>query len=272
MAQLQQQQLQRQLLLQQQQMLQQQLAAAASGPNQGGKKQREVYVGNLAIGVINEVILREMFNAALAGLVPDPVTNPPVSNVNIDPSGRYAFVELRSEELATAAVQLDKTEVAGRSINVGRPKGYIEPPTGPVTMALVPGQAQLLAQQLSSGATNVVLMEDLLPVSVVRDPKERFELIEDVSHECQKIGRVEGIAVPLPPAHVPGETPCRVYVKFFSIPEAVKCKDMNNGRLFDERKISVSFTTNAEFDKAFAGEWVMAVPGGLVAGGSLGIT
>ena len=84
---LQQQQLQRQLLLQQQQMFLQQQTASTSGPNQGGKKQREVYVGNLAIGVVNEVTLREMFNAALAGLVPDPVTNPPVANVNIDPSG-----------------------------------------------------------------------------------------------------------------------------------------------------------------------------------------
>jgi splicing factor U2AF 65 kDa subunit len=51
------------------------------------KKQREVYVGNLTIGVVTDVMLRELFNGALSHLVPDPVTNPPVVNAQLDPSG-----------------------------------------------------------------------------------------------------------------------------------------------------------------------------------------
>ena len=38
---------------------------------------------------------------------------------------------MRTEELATAAMQLDKVELCGRPINVGRPKGYVEPMDGP---------------------------------------------------------------------------------------------------------------------------------------------
>ena len=94
------------------------------------KKQREVYVGNLVIGGVTDLMLRELFNAALAHFVADPVTRPPVVSTTMDGSGRFGFVELRTEELATEAMKLDKVNLNGREINVGRPKGYIEPPPG----------------------------------------------------------------------------------------------------------------------------------------------
>jgi splicing factor U2AF 65 kDa subunit len=58
------------------------------------KKQREVYVGNLTIGVVTDVMLRELFNGALSHLVPDPVANPPVVNAQLDPSGASHFHKL----------------------------------------------------------------------------------------------------------------------------------------------------------------------------------
>ena len=51
------------------------------------KKQREVYVGNLTIGVVNDVMLRDLFNGALSHLVADPHINPPVVSTSMDPSG-----------------------------------------------------------------------------------------------------------------------------------------------------------------------------------------
>ena len=57
-------------------------------------------------------------------------------------AGRFGFVELRTEELAQAAMQLDKVELCGRSINVGRPKGYVEPPPGARPVAAL-GAAQV---------------------------------------------------------------------------------------------------------------------------------
>lgn len=51
------------------------------------KKQREVYVGNLTIGVVNDNMLRELFNGALAHLVPNAAANPPVISVGLDGSG-----------------------------------------------------------------------------------------------------------------------------------------------------------------------------------------
>ena len=43
-------------------------------------------------------------------------------------AGRFGFVEMRTPELASSAMALDKVELCGRNINVGRPKGYVEPP------------------------------------------------------------------------------------------------------------------------------------------------
>jgi splicing factor U2AF subunit len=51
------------------------------------RKSREIYIGNLAIGTVTIEMLTELFNAALAGMVPDPVTNPPVLTVKMDTTG-----------------------------------------------------------------------------------------------------------------------------------------------------------------------------------------
>ena len=56
------------------------------------KKQREIYVGNLTIGVVTDTMLRDLFNGALAHLVPDPVANPPVINAALDPSGEALLI------------------------------------------------------------------------------------------------------------------------------------------------------------------------------------
>ena len=93
----------------------------ASSPEEASssKKQREIYVGNLAPGV--DVVLRTFFDEALARLFPELAElGSPVLRVNVDPSQAFGFVEFRSEFLAHAASRLDKTDVGGR------PRGYVE--------------------------------------------------------------------------------------------------------------------------------------------------
>ena len=69
---------------------------ALGGGAASNKKQREIYVGNLTIGVVNESMLRDLFNAALAHLVPDAAANPPVISVGLDPSGAHEFILMDS--------------------------------------------------------------------------------------------------------------------------------------------------------------------------------
>ncbi len=50
-----------------------------------------------------------------------------VTNVLSFPAGKFAFVEFRTEEIAHLGMQLDKTELNGRGLKIGRPNGYVEP-------------------------------------------------------------------------------------------------------------------------------------------------
>ena len=82
--------------------------------------------------------------------------------MNMDGEGKYAFVEMRTEELASAALHLDKVELCGRSINVGRPKGTheahsrLKPPcwlfcvlVRPLGVGTAGGRSHLLSVQLT---------------------------------------------------------------------------------------------------------------------------
>jgi hypothetical protein len=61
-----------------------------------------------------------------------------------------------------------------------------------------------------------------------------------VYEEAVRCGKVLGIAVPVPNEEVPDGEPCRVYVKFSSSGEAAKCKEMMDGRMFDDNKVRES--------------------------------
>lgn len=67
-------------------------ATVAMGPavdSTTARKSREVYIGNLAIGSVTPEMLTELFNAALVGMVPDPILEPPVINVKMDNTGQH---------------------------------------------------------------------------------------------------------------------------------------------------------------------------------------
>lgn len=211
-------------------------------------------MGNLNIGAVSDQMMRELFNGALSHLVPDPVTNPPVVSVRLDASGRFGFVELRTEELATASMALDKVDLCGRHINVGRPKGYVEPPGGAVTPKL--GLAQLFAAQLSNQPTTVLLLENMLPARSLLVEQERNELAEDVEEESKQYGTVLGVCVPTPPATVGSLEGGRCYIRFSSPQESARAKEVFHGRTFDGNSIKASFVSEEDFAQAQAGLWV----------------
>ena len=98
---------------------------------QQNRKQRELYVGNLPVGLINPAQLKELFRAPLMtmpNIAPEEEAGPLVNNVDIASDGKFAFVEFRDEPICTLALTLfDKMEVCGRALNVGRPRGFVDP-------------------------------------------------------------------------------------------------------------------------------------------------
>mmetsp|Transcript_10657 Transcript_10657/g.17372 ORF Transcript_10657/g.17372 Transcript_10657/m.17372 type:complete len:541 (+) Transcript_10657:1067-2689(+) len=95
------------------------------------KPHRELYIGNLPPG-ITVPQLAEFLNATFKqlGLTKNPELNT-VLNAWVSPDGHYSFVEVRSQEEATAAITyLNGIQVGVHGLKIGRPKGYN--PGGPV--------------------------------------------------------------------------------------------------------------------------------------------
>ncbi|KAK3243750.1 hypothetical protein CYMTET_46616 [Cymbomonas tetramitiformis] len=286
---------QQQLLAQQWLMSQQQQAAAAAPAAAMNKKQRELYVGNLTVGLVTPLMLKELFNGALAPLVPDSATNPPCINVGLDSTMKFAFVEFRTEELATMGLHLDKVELCGRNINVGRPRGYIDPNTpgyvagasdlpGPAGMmaggmvggmagmagmagaavnpALMAAANPLLATLTSAApASTCVYLGNLIKCNELVEASEREEVAEEVKEECSKRGEVLSICIPEPPPDsVAKEESGRVYVKFREQAGAIAAQRALNGRTFGGNKVVASFIPENDYDMADAGAWLDPPP------------
>eukprot|EP01066_Platyproteum_vivax_P001574 Platyproteum_vivax@DN1201_c0_g1_i1.p1 len=113
------------------------IVPAVGGVTLTNKKQREVYVGNLPIGMVSPQMLKELFTKPMTILPEfDPILGPPVLNVDLGIEGRYAFVEFQSERLATAALgTFQNLQLYGRQLSLGRPAGYL-PPGGTVLVGL----------------------------------------------------------------------------------------------------------------------------------------
>ena len=108
------------------------------------KKQREVYVGNLTIGVVADVMLRELFNGALAHLVPDPIANPPVVNAQLDPSGRLQQPPPICQRLSPPPLLATGRQRAAPCISSNFQNSALKQVAGPLSIrALTGGQPQI---------------------------------------------------------------------------------------------------------------------------------
>jgi splicing factor U2AF subunit len=252
----------------------------AAAMQHASRKQRELYVGNLAVGVVTALMLTELFNGALAA-VQLGGQGAAVVKVDLDSTGKFGFVQLASEDLATAALALDKVVLCGRALNVGRPKGYVEPNTtaaaqfaragllpGAAAHMVAPGAAAALGaqamQQAMSGSVvghlTCVLLHNIVPCdTLVPDSPEREDILADCRQECAKFGPVlDVVAPPPPPEAVAAKAPGRVYVKFADAAGASACASGLNGRAFDGNRIATVLVSDDEFSSASQGVWSAA--------------
>ncbi|KAF4678116.1 hypothetical protein FOL47_005395 [Perkinsus chesapeaki] len=123
-----------------------------SNPSQN-RKQRELYVGNLAVGVVTPQVLHELFEPACKVLPDyDPTLGPPVLQADIRGDGRFAFVEFQNDRLASAAMSIfNGMEVLGRRLVCSRPQGYEPPVAGSLPAPAATQQWNAMPQQASIG-------------------------------------------------------------------------------------------------------------------------
>ena len=71
------------------------IGSATAAHQQLARKQRELYVGNLAVGLVTAQMLKDLFSAPLNTLESQSgaVVAPPVADTRLDSSGKFAFVD-----------------------------------------------------------------------------------------------------------------------------------------------------------------------------------
>ncbi len=231
--------------------------------------QRTVYVGNLPQGVITNELLEEFFNQSLSHLVVDPIATPPVKEVKIEgAAGRFAFVEFLTEDIVKQALRMDQlVDIHGKTINIGRPKGYVPGFDSSKAIAAAIAAASsadgpvsvlpMAPNPVLSQRSEFLLLSNILPVGKLRDIAARDGLKGAVMEEASKHGDVVDVVVPAPPRAWEEDTlPGRVYVKYASVEDALKGKKVFHTRTLNGNRIYARNVTQDEYTRACKGAWV----------------
>lgn len=176
--------------------LQQQAASAGQAASRTRKENLQLYVGNLAAGAVSADMLRQLFESTMrAAFTEQP---DPVAAVNVHGEGRYAFVELRTPEMATAALQLNgAVTLVGATLSIGRPSGYIDPAQAAVAakttaVALAKFQAEnpdaSSSEDQLADATPFLAVRGLVPEG--SGPELATRAVEYVRAVCEKLGPI----------------------------------------------------------------------------------
>ena len=191
--------------------LQQQAASAVIAAS---KTQREIYVGNLTPGVVTDVMLRQLFNSTLRAAFPERcsegTTSEPVVHINMNPEGKYCFMELLSAEMASACLQLSgQIPLAGAFLSVGRPAGYVDPEKAlyaahVAAEALARFHAENQAARVAAGVaspddaqnTPFLCVSGMLTAEVLGNNVEFAEVVADIREEFGRHGMVLRVVVP----------------------------------------------------------------------------
>ena len=80
-----------------------------------------------------------------------------------------------------------------------------------------------------------------------------LQLYEEVYAECDKYADVEAVIVPPPPDHLPTHEPGRVFIKVANTEQAMKCKKVFDGRLFDNKKVQVGAPASQTCSQTWGG-------------------
>ena len=157
------------------------------------KAARELYIGNLPPNVEVPQLL-EFLNAAMAAVGGGVLPGPPAVKAWRSSDGHYAFVEFRTMEEASNAMQLNGLSCLGFNLRIGRPKTYpmelqhiVPAPTIPL---LHPAGA--VAGAVVSQITQSAQLHPGEVASVALNPKAALEAAQAAARAAQGQNGVEG--------------------------------------------------------------------------------
>lgn len=128
------------------------------------RKARRLHIGSLPPGCTG-AILKELFDDALhkTGMTLNGAREV-VNDVQVEPGGKFAFMEFRTVHEATMALALDSLIVLGKAIRVQRPNDYTPAPPELNEMVIPPGTVPAGAVHGAASHSMVPTLAGLAPV------------------------------------------------------------------------------------------------------------
>jgi len=224
------------------------------------RKARELYVGNLTMGMVTSQMLVDLFSKPLANLEGLEGEGPPVVEAKVDHGGKFSFVLFRNNQLATIALSLfNKMEFYGRPLLCDRPQGYTAEMSQEIPQSLLqslpalnggappppPAAVAAAAPSEPTGPvpTRLLGLENLFTEAILNDPQEFKECVDDIRGECEQFGPVVMLVIPtkddLQGFSMVDAGKC--FVRYEQVTSAIKAYDALNGRSFDGNTVRATF-------------------------------
>lgn len=227
------------------------------------KVNRELFVGNTT-PEMTEHSLRDFLGKAMEQVGLSAAPGNPITTCRL--SGKFAFVELRSEQEAASALNLNNIPYLGASLRVGRPSKYtgVKTPHGnweDILSKYMSGELKLPAdggKGVAVDAANVVAranaaanvpsptcvveLKHMLTQGDLTNDEEYDDIVEDTKEECGQFGALKNVVVP---RTGPGAT--KIFLEYLSRDDAAKAIRGLQGRTFDGRKVTANYFDENKF-------------------------
>lgn len=249
------------------------------------RTQRKIYVGNLISSMDGE-FLKKLFTHTLKMGYPQWNINGQdfVVEVQYRDGNKYCFLEFRTIEMASAALQVNGVYILGSQIHVSRSIGYLDPIECEKAVKeaeynlskyrVGEDEGQLLCQtefiELVNRIKNVDSMpndditmlspflsfDNIVTSCSLDSDKEIRDIYEDLKAKASEYGKVVRVVIPRPSVGVNGIEVLgklqygKAFVQFDKIIAAEKAKKALNGIIFDGRLVNVKTTNETTFIKA----------------------
>ncbi|CDJ38004.1 U2 small nuclear ribonucleoprotein auxiliary factor U2AF, putative, partial [Eimeria tenella] len=159
------------------------------------KAARELYIGNLPPNVEVPQLL-EFLNAAMAAVGGGLLPGPPAVKAWRSSDGHYAFVEFRTMEEASNAMQLNGLSCLGFNLRIGRPKTYplelqhiVPAPTIPLLNPAAAVASAIVSQIQQQQQQQQQLLAD---AAVAVNPKAALEAAQAAARAAQNANGADG--------------------------------------------------------------------------------
>jgi len=260
--------------------------AGEMGGDGGDKINRELFVGNTNDGEMTAESLKQFIetNMKMVGLdMPEKWGNigePLLRQCRL--TGKFAFLEFRSVDECSNALNLDNIPFCGVNLMVKRPSKYTGPRTkhgnwddiltkvmsgdivvkeeGAVSSqtntpsletanapssSASPTATSSQPQQAAPATSRVVQLTNMVTLSDLQDPTEYEDILEDTKEEASQFGAIKRVVIPKSGPHA-----TKIYIEFESAEGASKAIQGLGGRTFDGNTVGATYFDEEEFENS----------------------